>query len=204
MSRLFALQRNVSLANLSINDERPAPRERGVGAIWVSKEEVMARAEAFDSALRSFYVQVDANPVFGKSEYLAFKDPAKKAAHEAFVRTESDLILDWTGNMDEPKGTIKGYHQELKDMYIVGATELAMVANYENRLAALYAAYKTLGYNLTIKETKPADEVDQLGKYVKIAGVVLVVGAIGYVVFITQPMWMPALMGAVASRRAAA
>lgn len=200
MNRSFALRRDVG----SVFAGSGAVAVRGIGEFWVDSKEVLTRASMFESQLRAFDLELEKNPKFALG---GEPDAAKASEYMKLSTAEGNLWIDWFGNKDEvPPGSITGYRNELEQsaLITIGSEELAEVKTFENRLQVLRDKYKSLGFEETIKPTPPVEPKDTLSEYerwLKIGGVIVLVGAAGYVLLLTQPLWMGALgMSAAAAR----
>lgn len=182
---------------------------RGVG--YTDGDIVWARAALFDSQLRNFDANVDANSIFGKVEWKSWPantlaEQKRKLDHAAFAEALANLNVDWFGSEPDANGVklIKGAYQTMKDTLLyVGAAEMAILVTFEARLEGLRKLYRELGYKETIKPVGPPenpDPTDEIKRWAKIAGFVLIGGAVLYVgAIVLPPIVMPLLAAKAAS-----
>jgi len=179
----FSVKKNIVLANHSNVIVRT-----GVNLV-VNNDEVQAEAKFFDSDLFNFKKEIDANPIFGKREYLKLGD-SEKIKHEKFLSAISGLIYDWGGDDDEAEGSFAfdpGYYRELKKSSWAGSEEMSHIKAFEQSLKDRKDQYKALGYKLDIKDIDyPSDPKftppsDIPWKWIIIGGVVIVVGIVAVV-----------------------
>lgn len=173
-----SVKKNTVLAN------RSSVVRTGVNLV-VNNDEVQAEAKFFDSDLFNFEKEIDANPVFGKREYLKLDEP-ERTKHEKFLSAISGLIYDWRGDDDEAEGTFTfdpGYYRELKKSSWAGSEEMSHIKAFEQSLKDRKDQYKALGYKLDIKSIDyPSDPkftpppTDIPWKWIIVGGVVILVG----------------------------
>jgi hypothetical protein len=220
MTYSFPLRRKVSIklgvGGLPTFDVQSSGRPRGVGSLLgPSDEEIMTRLEALASNMRLFEKEMSDNAVFTTPGAIAKLPEAERIAHDKLAYAWADLYIDFWGTDDDVKygqpGFVRGLYKRLKEdvlpMFYKDA-DMAEIKFFEERLAGIRKQYATLGYKESIEPPKPPipppdTSVDTFEKYLKYAGIAVVVGVAGYMILITQPVWAPAIAGVFASRRTA-